>query len=121
MLLVIYAFVLLGFWVRALRITPERYPGATEENVLSWKATLIRAYKLYAIIYFFMIIFSLGVGYLQNVVTRAEPNVTFGTSPFYFQAASIAMFLYVVFSLIFIAVRAYKHHKLGKEIGVYAP
>ncbi len=121
LLLLIYAFVLLGFWVRALRMIPEHYPNAKEEDVLYWKATLIRAYKLYAILYFFMIIFSLGLGYLLNMVTRATPEITFTTSPLYFQASIVGISLYVTFSLIFIAVRAYKHHMLGKEIGVYAP
>ncbi len=119
MLLIIYAFILLGFWIRALRIKPENYPNVSEEDISTWKALLIRAYKLYAILFFLMIIFSLGVSYLQNKVTRADPHAELATSPLYFKLAIAGIIVYALGTLIFIAVKAFKHHKIGKRVGVY--
>ncbi|MDA7742510.1 hypothetical protein N8865_02740 [Francisellaceae bacterium] len=120
MLLIVYAFTLLGFWIRALRIKPENHPSVSEEDIYAWKALLIRAYKLYAILFFLMIVFSLGVSYLQNKVTRADPHAELSTSPLYFKLAIAGIVIYALGALIFIATKAFKHHRIGKNIGIYA-
>ena len=120
MLPILYAAILLFFWLRALRITPERYPNASPENVELWRAALIVSYKRYAIFFFVYIALSLGLSFLQNQLVRENPNVTLTTAPEYFKLASGVLVIYILGCLAYIAYRAVKHHLVAKQMGIYA-
>jgi hypothetical protein len=119
MIYIIYGIILLGFWIRAVRIFPENYPHVHEDDLNIWKKELISSYKIYAIFYFIMIIFALIVSYFQNVITRASEKTIFANSPTYFKIIIYAELIYCLFCLVFIVRKAIKNHKLGYQVGAY--
>ena len=115
----IYGIVLLIFWIKATRISHEKYPLVDEILLISWKNKLLNSYKLYAILYFIMIIISLVISYYQNVITRKDSDISFTNSPLYFQIFVYSFIIYNLCCIIFICIRALRHYKEAQRIGVY--
>lgn len=64
MLLIIYAVLLVCFWILALRIKPEHYPKANPEAVIAWKAYRLRLYRRYAALIVIWIMLTVASSYL---------------------------------------------------------
>lgn len=66
MLIIVYAVVLIFFWVWATYIKPEWFPQADPEKVHAWRSHRLRLYRRYAALLIIWILLAMGNGYLAG-------------------------------------------------------
>lgn len=66
MLLLIFAIVLALFWVRATRLTPEKYPAANPDDVIAYRMHLINNYRRYAGFFMLLVLLAIINGMLRS-------------------------------------------------------
>jgi hypothetical protein len=119
MILVILALMLMIFWVRALRITPEKYPSIDAEIILEWQSRLIKSYKRNSVLFFIYFVLALLNGYWLNQTTTTSPDRHFFQAPAYFQIYTLGLLLYGIGALIYAVFQAIQNHRWAKQQGIY--
>ncbi len=70
MLIIIYAVVLIFFWIRATYIKPAWYTNANPEHVHAWRAHRLKLYRSYAALVIIWILLAIGNGYLAGYISH---------------------------------------------------
>lgn len=104
MIEVIYAVILIIFWIRATRITPERYPNVDPDTLLTWQVGKLQDYRQYGGFLLIWIILALSNTALGNYYLR-HPSTLIHNTYLGFIIFTIAV---MVTTLTIIGLRAYR-------------
>ena len=114
MYLMIYAIVLLGFWVRAMRMKPERYPKLDPDAVLKMKYHLMDCYRRYAAYFIFAFILAIVNGMLWGYLQK-NPSTWLHTTATIF---TVIIAIYNILVLVYIIRNAIKNYRDLKLMGM---
>jgi len=112
MLIILYAVVLIIYWVMSSRITPEKFPHVDQNHILEWRYRRLHNCQRYAALLVIYILLAVGNGYLAGyAIKHNNMGIAY--------AGLIVAALYLVGCLIYIVITAWRTMKYAREIGVY--
>lgn len=113
MLPLLYGIVLAIFWFSATRITPEQFPNATPESVLSWQTRRIILYRRYAVFFIVWLLLDFANGLLIGYAGHHPSHFTHGA--IYTLTGIIG--IYVILIMVYPAYHMVKNLQFKKALG----
>lgn len=114
MYLLIYAIVLLIFWVLALRINPERHPQVDPDVLMAFRWRLLKSYQRYAGFFILTFLLSTGNGMLASYYEKHPEHLY----KVLFYGLTVFIFALNVAFLIYILRKAIQHHQERRLLGL---